>query len=390
MSAEMTGRERLLAAMRCQVPDRVPISPRIGMFLTVYYGSGSWMHHLKAAREFGFDVCLPVTSAVPAFIHNPSLAYRHLPPEVRVNQQVEEANGGVRVLRTFHTPAGPLADETFLAPAGREYGVSPSPVKREQLIKEPGDLDRMRYLLPIPPQVDLSDYHEIDRTVGDAGLVEVTMNPPLDHFLGDARGMQALMMDYYLDRPFFDRMFALFQEYSLALLKATLEQGVQFVFGTWYYASLSAGWSPAIFRECFVPLIRQHAGLVHSYQGIYHVYDDGKMMRTLGDYVDAGADVVETLTPPPVGDVDLAEAKRLYGGRTCLKGYVDLLYVLKMGTAEQVRQTVREAIEVAAPGGGFILGTSDSIREGTPIENVRAYFETAHRYGCAYGVQRAG
>jgi uroporphyrinogen decarboxylase len=127
--------------------------------------------------------------------------------------------------------------------------------------------------------------------------------------------------------------------------------------------------------------MRQYADLIHRYDGIYHLYDDGKMMQTLGDYVDAGADVVETLTPPPVGDVDLAEAKRLYGGQTCLKGYVDLLYVLKMGTPELVEQTVREAIEVAAPGGGFILGTSDSIREGTPMENIQAYFETARRYG---------
>ena len=176
-------------------------------------------------------------------------------------------------------------------------------------------------------------------------------------------------------------MFAFFHEYSLALLKEVLECGVRFIFGTWYYASLSAGWSPSIFRECFVPLIRQHADLVHGYEGIYHVYDDGKMMQTLGDYVEAGADVVETLTPSPVGDVDLAQAKCLYGERTCLKGYVDLLYVLKMGTPELVERTVRQAIETAAPGGGFILGTSDSIREGTPIENVKTYFETARKYG---------
>jgi uroporphyrinogen decarboxylase len=189
------------------------------------------------------------------------------------------------------------------------------------------------------------------------------------------------MIDYYDDRAFFDRQVAFFGEYSLALLEAALELGVRNVFHTWYYASLSAGWSPAIFRECFVPLLRRHADRVHAYGGIYHVYDDGKMRGTLGDYVSAGADVVETLTPPPVGDVDLAEAKRLYGDRTCLKGYVDLLYVLKMGTVEDVVRTVREAIEVAAPGGGFILGTSDSIREGTPQENVRAYFETAHKYG---------
>jgi uroporphyrinogen decarboxylase len=339
------------------------------------------MHHLKAAEEFGFDICLPVASPVPAFFHNPALTHRHLHPQVRVTQQIDEQDGSLTVRRTFETPAGPLADETFLAPPGREYGVSPSPVKREHLIKEPDDLDKLRYIMPDPNKPSLSDYHQIAHVIGDGGLAEVTLNPPLDHFLGDARGLPQLMMDYYLDRPFFDRMLAFFGEYGLTLLKATLEQGVRFVFDTWYYASLSAGWSPAIFRECFVPLMRQYADLIHQYDGIYHVYDDGRMMQTLSDYVDAGADVIETLTPPPVGDVDLAEAKRLYGGQTCLKGYVDLLYVLKMGTPELVEQTVREAIEAAAPGGGFILGTSDSIREGTPMENIKAYFQTARRCG---------
>ncbi len=381
MGTEMTGRERLLAAIRHREPDRVPVSPRIAAFLSVYYGSSSWMHHLKAAQEFGFEICTPVASPMPAFIYSPPLVYRYLPQEVKVTQRIQEQDGGVTVWRTFETPAGRLSDETFLAPPGREYGVSPSPVKREHLLKERDDLERLRYIMPDPGCPNLRDYDEIARIIGDAGLVEVTLNPPLDHFLGDARGLPQLMMDYYLDRPFFDQMVALFQDYSLAVLKAVLEHGVQYIFGTWYYASLSAGWSPAIVRECFMPIVRQHAELVHRYEGIYHVYDDGKMMSTLGDYVDAGADIIETLTPPPVGDIDLAKAKHLYGERTCLKGYVDLLYVLKMGTPDLVEKTVRQAIEVAAPGGGFILGTSDSIREGTPLENIKAYFETARRYG---------
>jgi hypothetical protein len=377
----MTSKERLLAAIRHTEPDRVPISPRIGAYLVGYYGSSSWMHHLRAAREFGFDLVLPVASPVPAMLWSPQLTYRGLSPEVHVRQEIEEQDGSVTVRRTFDTPAGALTDETYLAPPGREYGVSPSPVKRDHLVKDAADLDLLRYILPGPETVNLAEFREVEGIIGEAGIVEVTLNPPLDHFLGNARGMPQLMMDYYLDRAFFDRQFAFFQEYSLGLLKAALEQGARAIFGTWYYASLSAGWSPAIFDECFAPLVRAHADLVHAYDGIYHVYDDGKMMRNLGAYVDAGADVVETLTPPPVGDVDLGEAKRLYGAQTCLKGYVDLLYVIKMGSADLVAQTVREAIEIAAPGGGFILGTSDSIRDGTPIENVRTYFDTAHRYG---------
>jgi uroporphyrinogen decarboxylase len=82
-----------------------------------------------------------------------------------------------------------------------------------------------------------------------------------------------------------------------------------------------------------------------------------------------------------VGDLDLAEAKRTVGDRICLKGHVDLLYVVKMGTPELVDRTVREAMEIAKPGGGFILGSSDSFRDGTPLANIQAYFDAARKYG---------
>jgi len=87
---------------------------------------------------------------------------------------------------------------------------------------------------------------------------------------------------------------------------------------------------------------------------------------------------------PPVGDVDLAEVKRRIGDRVCLKGYTDLIYVLKLGNPKLIEKTVRNAIAVAGPT-GFILGTSDSIRDGTPIENVQAYFAAARKYGMQSG-----
>ena len=90
---------------------------------------------------------------------------------------------------------------------------------------------------------------------------------------------------------------------------------------------------------------------------------------------------METLTPPPVGDIDLAEAKQMIGDRVCLKGNIDIVYVIKNGTPDMVRSSVRKAIEDAASGGGFILSTSDSIRDASPRENVLAYFQTARESG---------
>jgi uroporphyrinogen decarboxylase len=117
-----------------------------------------------------------------------------------------------------------------------------------------------------------------------------------------------------------------------------------------------------------------------SMGGLYHYYDDGKSMGILPWLAEAGVDVLSTLPPPPAGDVDLRLAKEQVGDRLCLNGNIDVVNVIMLGTPDDVRAAVRRAIVDAAPGGGFILGTSDSIRD-APQENVAAYFEAGRRYG---------
>jgi len=113
-------------------------------------------------------------------------------------------------------------------------------------------------------------------------------------------------------------------------------------------------------------------------------YADGHLAKTMGTIADCGIDVLETCTPPPMCDFDLREAKATIGDRVTIKGYVDLLYVVMRGTPELVEKTVAEAMEIAKPGGGFIIGSSDTFREGTPPENMHAYFQSCLKYG-VYG-----
>ena len=45
-----------------------------------------------------------------------------------------------------------------------------------------------------------------------------------------------------------------------------------------------------------------------------------------------------------------------------------------------IEKTVQETMEIAKPGGGFIIGSSDSFREGTSTENIEAYFRACKKY----------
>ncbi len=373
---EMTGRERILAAIAHQEPDRVPISPRVGAWMTATYGDSSLATQLDKLPDMDFMHI--VGEPTPNYLI--SYPDQYDLPEVQVEQTKYEEGDYQVVERTFCTPAGDLSDRTKIPPSGREYGVSPNPLKTEFLLKGPEDLDALRYILP-EVNTNLSYVQDAEQQIGERGVVMVCVRSALDHNAGDARGMQSLMIDYYDDRGLFDELLDIFHQRSLAQVKAALEGAAEFIFGSWYYNSLSAGWSPQMFEELFVPQIREHVELTHSYNAYYDYYDDGKLAASMEMIADTGIDVLETCTPPPVGDFDLAEAKQKIGERTTIKGYVDLLYVVKHGTPELVEQTVREAMEIAAPGGGFIIGSSDSFREGTPMENIDTYFEACKKHG---------
>lgn len=375
----MTGRQRILAAIAHQEPDRVPISPRVWAWLQAVYGDSSLAAHLKYLPDM--DLMWSVGDGTPNYLS--SYPDKYDLPEVRVEQRKYEEGNFLVVERTFHTPAGSLSDRTKIPPSGREYGVMPNPIKTEHLLKGREDLAALQYILPpINTRFDfLQDYRQ---QIGDRGVLMVCVYSALTHQAADVRAMPDLMVDYYDDRRFFNELLDLFHQRSLAQIKAALEGGAEFIFGNWYFNSLSAGWSPAIFKEVFIPQIREHVELTHRYGAYYDYYDDGKLNSAMEMIVDAGVDVLETCTPPPVGDFDLARAKATIGARTTLKGYVDLLYVVKHGTPELVEKTVQEAMEIAKPGGGFIIGSSDSFREGTPPENIRAYFEACKKYG-VYG-----
>lgn len=79
--------------------------------------------------------------------------------------------------------------------------------------------------------------------------------------------------------------------------------------------------------------------------------------------------------------MDLREVKEKYGRRFCLIGNVDSSRTLPYGTPEEVATEAREAIDIAAPGGGFILASDHSLHDGIPVENILALRDTGTDYG---------
>lgn len=101
-----------------------------------------------------------------------------------------------------------------------------------------------------------------------------------------------------------------------------------------------------------------------------------------GDFTDR----LDMISDMPAGTVawhfenmDMAHAKRVLNQKACIIGNIPIS-TLCTGTPADVEKVCRELIEVAAPGGGYILAGGASMNEGNP-ENLKAVMASALKYG---------
>ncbi|MCB0291164.1 MAG: hypothetical protein KDH97_12980, partial [Calditrichaeota bacterium] len=101
---------------------------------------------------------------------------------------------------------------------------------------------------------------------------------------------------------------------------------------------------------------------------------------SIGDRLDlmleTGTNGIDTLDPPPLGTVDLEEAKRFLNGKAFIKGNIDPVNTLLDGDPESIRKDVQWRLAVGSPGGGYILSTACSVAPHTAPEHISILAES--------------
>ena len=133
-----------------------------------------------------------------------------------------------------------------------------------------------------------------------------------------------------------------------------------------------------MFEALIVPPLRE---IIAGYRemGYYSIkHTDGNIMPILEQMVSCKPDALHSLDPQ--GGVDLAEVKRLVGGRVALIGNVNC-GLLQTGTDEQVREDVMRSLRDGMPGGGYIFSTSNCVYTGLALER----YELMHSIWMEHG-----
>lgn len=124
--------------------------------------------------------------------------------------------------------------------------------------------------------------------------------------------------------------------------------------------------SPAMMRRWVLPVHKEAAEIAHSRGSLYVLHTCGNLgaiMEDMIEYVkvDAKHSFEDTYLP-------VTEAKRLYGKRISLIGGIDMDVLARRSTAE-IREYVSRTLKACKPGGGYCLGSGNTVANYIPLEN---------------------
>ena len=140
--------------------------------------------------------------------------------------------------------------------------------------------------------------------------------------------------------------------------------------------------SPSHYREFVLPYEKK---VIDAVRATFEIPVYTHTCGAIGDRLElmaaSGTAGIDTLDPPPLGTIDLADARRRTLGLLFLKGNIDPVNTMLLGTPDDVLAAARDRIETAGPGGGYILSTACAVPPAAPPENVAALAEAAESYG---------
>jgi hypothetical protein len=169
---------------------------------------------------------------------------------------------------------------------------------------------------------------------------------------------------------------------NLAKIHARVGNSVDVVFlcGTDFGTQTSSFCSVATFHELYMPYYRRVNDWIHantSWKTFKH--SCGAVEKFIPSLIECGFDILNPVQCSATG-MDPAALKANYGDQIVFwGGGVDTQRVLPFGTPDEVRAQVAERCRIFAPGGGFVFNTIHNIQAMTPVENIVAMIETVQQ-----------
>lgn len=137
-------------------------------------------------------------------------------------------------------------------------------------------------------------------------------------------------------------------------------------------------YSPAFFDEYLNPVINEYCRIINSRDKISVVHACGHLEGLKKSFSRIDVDCIESVSPPPTGNVSIREFKKALPG-VCIMGGIPANCYLK--ELDDFKKYVSELILENKDRGNFILSSGDSVPADAKIENIRSIPYLIEKYG---------
>ena len=323
--AEMTRRERILKASNRERTDKLPF------FHNWRHMQTGWAERECRNRGMGISWARP---SYVTRIH-----------DVDITEQWLKKDGQTVYHRVFSTPGGTVYQDEMRAPGtGQWHGMRGwndiTPWQTERLIKGPEDYKVVKYIVEHTEYI--ADYYPLEQArewLGDEGIVmDIQPHQP----------MQTLMIDWVGSEG--GRFFIhhakypdLVEELCQAISKSRepmYEMGAKSPADIIWCGDNIDGVlvNPRLFEKYFMPEYAKMAKICHEHGKLLASHMDGRV-EVLKDLIaKTPLDIIEALHPPPMGDLSIGEALKLWKDKVIWVGFPATAY--SMGPKATMRHAL--------------------------------------------------
>ena len=196
-------------------------------------------------------------------------------------------------------------------------------------------------------------------------------------------GMEGALSEMLLHPEFYQALIDKIMEFNLAFVERLFDVvGGRLDFfriGDDFGTQQSLLISPRQFEKFFQPTMIAMGEVARRHGAYLYHHTCGAIRKLIPLLIETGVDVVDPLQVGAAGMVP-AELKAEFGDQICFSGGVDEQDLLPNGTPEEVKEAVKDLLNVMAPGGGFFIGPTHNLQADIPTENIVAMYEAARSW----------
>ena len=253
-------------------------------------------------------------------------------------------------------------------------------------LKDADDEDFDNFPIPNPDDFDYAGAAEYAASVGREYALYVG-NPGVPDIInsnGRIMGMEDVLCHLMLGDEAALSLIQRRSDFFLARMERTIEACRDYIDFVWLGEDLGTQIAPMIslelYRKEIKPLHKLFVDLAKSYDLPVLFHTCGSSSWVYEDFIELGVRGVDTLQPE-AHNMSPEYLVSRFGGRLNFRGCISTAGPLAYGTPEDTERVCRETLETMMPTRGYHFAPTHAIQDNTPVENIIAMYNAAHKYG---------